>query len=194
MVKRQAAEDRFNWWLPFSGAAGALLLFVPAMVYGNDISEMLYILIAASVVSFVVLLFAIVFATRGGKFRALAVMSMAAVYAAASWALFVYSHQLRWNTRWILWSKEYKANVIAQPGTTNGNLKHIEFDGWGGFGAGDTVAYLVYDPSDLLSAVTRSDSPGKLAGIPCAVAQVRRFESHFYSVVFYTDTDWNHCD
>jgi hypothetical protein len=135
-----AAKNRFNWWLPFCGAAGALLLFVPVMVYGNDISEMLYIFIAAPVVSFVLLLIATVFANRKRKFRALAVMSMVAVYAAASWSLFVYSPQLRWNTRWILWWREYKAKVIAQPATTNGDLKHVEFDSWGGFGAGDTVA------------------------------------------------------
>jgi hypothetical protein len=74
----------------------------------------------------------------------------------------------------------------------NGDLKHIEWDGWG-FAGEESVVYLVFDPSDALSAVAPGKSPGKLAGIPCSVYRVRRFESHWYSVLFYTDTDWDHC-
>jgi hypothetical protein len=194
MAKMHAPKDGFNWGLLFCGAAGAPLLFVPVMVYGNDIGEMLYIFIAAPIACFILLFIALVFANRKKKLRALAVMLMVVVYAATTWGLFVYSGEHRWKIRWVLSSREYKAEVMAQPRTTKGDLKHVEWDGWGGFGAVDTVAYLVYDPDDSLSAITRSDSPGKLAGIPCPVAQVRRFESHYYSVTFYTDTDWDHCN
>ena len=34
-------EDRFNWWLPLFAAVGALILFLPIMIYGIDIDEML---------------------------------------------------------------------------------------------------------------------------------------------------------
>jgi hypothetical protein len=99
----------------------------------------------------------------------------------------------RTRLRWVLRSREYKAMVLASPGKTIGGLKHIEWDGWGGFGAGDTVEYLVFDPTDSLQVYTHSDDPGQTASLPCKVARVRRLESHWYTVLFYTDTDWDHC-
>ena len=119
---------------------------------------------------------------------------MLIVYLAISWWLFKNSRELRTTTRWLLWSNDYKAKVLAQPDSANGLLKHIEWDGWGFPGAGDTVVYLVFDPNDSLSTVARSHSSGKFSGIPCKVYQVRRLESHYYSVLFYTDTDWAHCN
>jgi hypothetical protein len=120
-------------------------------------------------------------------------LSMLVVYLAVSWLLFINSYELRATTRWFLWSKNYKANVLAQPDSTNGTLKHIEWDGWGFPGAGDTVVYLVFDPNELLSKSASTHSPGKLSGIPREVATVNRMESHYYTVIFYTDTDWSHC-
>jgi hypothetical protein len=115
------------------------------------------------------------------------------VFWAVSWALFKNSFELRSITRWTLGSNDYKVKVLAQPVPQNGVLKHIEWDGWG-FAGEDTVAYLVFDPNDLLAAAAKSHSPGRFAGIPCAVSRVRRLESHYYTVLFYTDTDWDHCD
>lgn len=51
--------------------------------------------------------------------------------------------------RWMFWSGSYKAQVLAQPDSTNNELKHIEWDGWGGAGM-DTTVYLVFDPTDSL--------------------------------------------
>jgi hypothetical protein len=50
--------------------------------------------------------------------------------------------------------------------------------------------YLVFDPGDSLSAAAASHQPGKFNGIPCEVYRVRRLESHWYTVLFYTDEDW----
>ena len=69
----------------------------------------------------------------------------------------------------------------------------MEWDGWGFPGAGDTNVYLVFDPSDSLISASKSRSPGKYKGMPCEIYRVRRLESQWYSVVFYTDTDWDHC-
>jgi len=50
--------------------------------------------------------------------------------------------------------------------------------------------FLVFDPTDSLSAAAKSHSPGKFKGIPCEVPLVRRLESHWYTVRFYTDEYW----
>lgn len=71
-------------------------------------------------------------------------------------------------------------------------MKHVEWDGWGGFGIGDKVVYLVFDPNDSLAAAARTGTPGKFAGIPCEVWRVRHLEIQWYAVFFYKDTDWEH--
>ncbi len=190
MDEKTARRDRFDWRLSLYAAVGALILFVPIMIYGMDIVEMLYLIVAAPIISFILLVVAI----RRKGLRGLAVLSMLVVYLAVSWTLFKNSRELRTTTRWLLWSKDYKAKVLAQPDSANGALRHIEWDSWGFPGAGDTVEYLVFDPTDSLSMAARSRSPGKFSGIPCEVSRVRRLESHYYSVLFYTDTDWAHCN
>jgi hypothetical protein len=57
----------------------------------------------------------------------------------------------------------------------------------------DTEVYLVLDPSNSLSAATKSHVPGKFNGLPCEVVQVHRLESHWYFVVFYTEASWDNC-
>lgn len=190
-IKGKAAkQDRFNWWLPFYAAIGALILFVPIMIYGNDIEEMSYIFVAAPIISFIV--FVVVIYKRGR--RRLAVLSMLVVYCAVSWGLFKNSRELHWTTRWLLRSKEYKAKILAQPNPVAGELRHIEWDAWGFAGVGDTDAYLVFDPNDSLSPAAKSHSSGKFSGIPCKVYRIDRLESHYYAVLFYTDTNWGECN
>jgi hypothetical protein len=107
--------------------------------------------------------------------------------------LFINSDELRTTTRWLLWSKKHKANVLAQPDSTNGTLRHIEWDVWGYPGFGNTVVHLVFDPNESLFTAASSHSAGKFSGLPCEVSRVNRLESHYYTVMFYTDTDWDHC-
>jgi hypothetical protein len=93
--------------------------------------------------------------------------------------------------RWTLSSSRYKRQVLALPPTADGYLKHMEWDGWGFPGAGNTVVYLVYDPSQKLAAA--SGKSGKFPGIPCDVYRVRGLSNNWYTVWFYTETDWEHC-
>jgi hypothetical protein len=111
---------------------------------------------------------------------------MIVAYCAVSWALSLNAGVLQPIARWFLFSKGYKVQLLAQPESANGMLKHIEWDVWGFPGAGNTTVYLVVDPIDSLSLATKSHSSGKFAGIPCAVSRVRRLESHYYSALFYT--------
>jgi hypothetical protein len=91
--------------------------------------------------------------------------------------------------RWLVWSRSYKAAVLAQPYSANEELRHIEWDYWGWAGM-DTTVYLVFDPTDSLSQAASSRQPGKYSGIPCKVFLVRRLENHWYTVWFYTNYVW----
>jgi hypothetical protein len=189
IIGKADKEDQFNWWLPFFAVVGALILFIPLMIYGVDIDEMLYIFISVPNICIIIIVVAML---KKGLHRK-AVLSMLVVYIAVSWGLFKNSNELRWTTRWLLWSKDYKAKVLAQPNPANGELRHVEWDGWG-WGGNDTVVYLVFDPSDSLSAAAKNYSSGKFSGIPCEAYRVRRMESHYYTALFYTDTGWNSCN
>jgi hypothetical protein len=190
MDEETARRDWFDWRLLCYGAAGVLILFVPITVYGSHIIGSLYLLVAGPIISLALLVVAI--RTKGQ--RRLALLSTLVAYWAISWGLFKNSLELRTATRWLLWSKDYKTKVLTQPDSANGALKHIEWDGWGFPGAGDTVVYLVFDPTDSLSTEVKGHAPGHFSGIPCEVLRVRRLESHYYSVLFYTETDWDHCN
>jgi hypothetical protein len=96
------------------------------------------------------------------------------------------------KARWLVHADKYKAKVLSEPVGTNGLLRHVEWDGWG-FAGNDTTVYLVFDPTDALSTAARTAVPGKYAGLPCEVARVERMDQHWYKVLFYTETDWDHC-
>ena len=98
-------------------------------------------------------------------------------------------YAVRTATRWFASSIRYKAEVLAQPVSADGSLKHIEWDGWGWAGQ-DTTVYLVFDPADSLSAAARNHQGGKFGGLPCEVYSVSKLESHWYTVQFYTDEFW----
>lgn len=93
------------------------------------------------------------------------------------------------SVRWLIWSRSYQSAVLSQPDSTNGYLKHVEWDYWGWSGQ-ETVVYVVYDPTDSLFQAASGRQPGKYSGLPCEVFRVRRLESHWYTVQFYTDEDW----
>lgn len=111
-----------------------------------------------------------------------------------SWTLLRVSVDVRTVCRWTIHKNAYKAEVLAQPSSTNGRLKHVEWDGWGFPGVVDTVLYLVFDPNDSLASPARTGSPGKFSGIPCQVSRVRRLETQWYIVLFYTETAWEQCN
>jgi len=184
----EKTADRFNWWLPFYGSFGAAIVFLPKMILGNEIGTFLWTALIAAIVGLALLV--VLFLTI--RHQSIAALSMVAVFGAVSWLLFRVSDDVRTTGRWLIQSGRYKTEILAQPNSTNGELKHAEWDGWG-FAGADTVVYLVFDPNDSLAAAAKGNSPGKYSGIPCEVPNVRRLENHWYTVLFYTDTDWNHC-
>lgn len=93
----------------------------------------------------------------------------------------------RAHLRWLLWSRYFKSEVLAQPASPEGKLRHMEWEATGFAGVANDTVYLVFDPSDSLSAAR---PPGNFNGIPCQVRLVRRLERYWYSVWFYTDEIW----
>jgi hypothetical protein len=75
----------------------------------------------------------------------LAVFGMICVFLALAWSLFRSADSLRTNARWLAHSQIYKQQVLKQQTPRDGLLKHMEWDGWGFPGAGDTVVYLVLE-------------------------------------------------
>jgi cell division protein FtsW (lipid II flippase) len=187
MIER--TTNRFNWWLPFYGALGAAIVCLPKMIFGNDIGTFLVAGIIAAVLCLILLVFFFLKIRR----QTLPALAMVAAFLIVSWLLFHISDDVRTTGRWLISSKKYKAEVLAQPKSAINELKHVEWDGWGFAGSGNTTVYLVFDPNDSLSVAAKSRSPGKFSGIPCEVPDVRRLEDHWYTVLFYTDTSWNYC-
>jgi hypothetical protein len=184
------AEGRdFNWWLPICGALAAVFLLLPTLIWGNDAGASFASIPLAAVIIVILLAIALTKVRR----HSLAVAGMICIFSALAFSLYRSSDYLRTTTRWLIHSQSYKMQVLNQPAPSDESLKHVEWDGWGFPGAGNTTVYLVLDPSDRLEVAAKKHSPGKFNGIPCEVVQVHRLESRWYTVLFYTHTDWSHC-
>ena len=105
----------------------------------------------------------------------------------------IFAQDMKTDARWLLSSGRYKSEVLAQPMPGDGEFKHLEWDAWG-WATIDTTAYLVFDPSNSLSRAASTHESGKFAGISCEVPNVRRLESQWYLVTFYTNQQWGRCD
>jgi hypothetical protein len=183
-------EDRLNWSLPLYAAPGAVIVFLALVISSADLGVIVYLFVVVPVGSAVLLTLAV---RKKGRQR-LTMLSMLLVYWAISAVLVDNNTAVREGARWFLWSKRYKAEVLRQPGSVSGELRHAEWDAWGFAGSGTTVVYVVFDPTDSLAAEAKRHRVGRFSGIPCEVPRVRRLENRWYSVMFYTGTDWGHCN
>jgi hypothetical protein len=181
------------------GALAALVLFTAIDICQADTSLFLNVFVVAPIL-FVSTIFLLIYAaiSRKNRRRCFQQLASLAILWAVGSAFFIFDYRypiaIRSTARWLIWSHDYKTQVLAQPSPPNGQLKHIEWDGWGFPGAGDTTAFLVFDPADSLSVAASSNQSGKFNGIPCEVFRVRRLESHWYTVIYYTGPYyWDQC-
>jgi hypothetical protein len=141
------------------------------------------------VVSLILLL--LVFRRKGRqRFSALSAL---AVFVILTIILFKNFPDTRDAVRWLVYGPKFRARTLAQSNPDPSSLKHTEWEAWGFPGAGDTVVYLVFDPTDSLAAAAKRGASGKFGNLPCAVVRVRRRQKEWYTVRFYTETDWEHC-
>jgi hypothetical protein len=190
---RHLDQNRLNWWLPFLIAIAASAVSILIFLSGSfDVNEIVYLFVGVPVVSLIlaILLFAL------GKRRRRTLGISIQLSLLSYWAVTAVFHfngvAVRDTIRWIQKGKEYRASVFKQPQPPNGELRHVEWDGWGWAGM-DTNVYLVFDPSNSLAEHSGSHNAGKLRGIPCEVPGIRKLESNWYVVKFYTDASWNEC-
>ncbi len=196
MVEKTAQADRLRWRLPIYAAIAGLVISTPLAFLDADLYLFLTIFVVAPtlfVISVVVVVWLVYDAVCYGQRQLQPILGALAILWAIpiSFLLYDSAHpsELRETARWFSSSQDYKNEVLAQPASANGQLKHIEWDGWGWAGQ-DTTIYLVFDPTDSLSPASRSHQPGKFSGLPCEVFRVRRMESHWYTARFYTDDFW----
>ena len=98
----------------------------------------------------------------------------------------------RMHGRWIFLASTSKKRLLAQPVPINGELRHLDWDGWGMF-AQDTEVYLVNDPVNATIPIEKTKDGLRAKGIPCHFWKAYRLEAHWYAVVYFTSTGWDDC-
>jgi hypothetical protein len=181
-------KGRFDWVPALRVVVGASAVFVSLMVY-SAYAIFLYLPLL-TLVFLICLVILVIDVVRKRTRQSLSMLLTLVALLGASWFLFRNEGTIRPSFRWLLWSRQFKAEVLAQPAPVNGELRHMEWEATGFAGVANNTDYLVFDPTDSLAIAAKSHSPGKLSGIPCEVPRVLRLESHWYSVAFYTDEEW----
>ncbi len=192
---------RRSWRLPSYTAIVAFAIFVPIAISNPDTFFFSSILLVAPTLllfSLVLIVLLISAAFSHGRGQVLPILATIVI----AWTIPVFSFfynrarpfELHETARWLAWSHEYKREVLSQRASANRDFKYIEWDATGYAGVANNTVYLVFDPADSLSVAAKRHQPGKFNGIPCKVFWVRRLESQWYAVLFYTDQTWNECD
>jgi hypothetical protein len=163
MSEKAFGRDRFVWWFPLCAAGCGALSLLPLTVSSSDFSAIFYVLVTIPLVSLTLL---IVTYRRRGKQRFVS-MSVFTVFVIFTAVLFTNFVDIRDAVRWFVYGRALKAEVLAQPGRPGASLRHMEWEGWGFPGAGNTVVYLVFDPTDALATAARTQARGKFGDLPC---------------------------
>lgn len=186
----------FSWRVPLCVSIFGLVVFVAMAIYPADTFFFLSVFVVAPTL-LVLTISSLIYAVIRRRHLRTMLATLAVLWAIAV-SFFIYdSHhpfEIRETARWIGSSREFKQEVLAQPASANGDLKHIEWDASGFAGLANNTAYLVFDPADTLSAAAKGHQSAKFNGVLCDVRAIRRLESHWYAVLFYTDQFWDHCN
>ena len=197
MIEKTTPAGRLLLRLPSYAAIVGLVIVAPIAFCESDRFVFLSVFVVAPiliVISLIFVVWVIRKAVDNSARERLAILGTLTALWAIPISLFLYNREhpfeLRETARWLASSQDYKNEVLAQPTSAKGELKHIEWDTSGFAGVANNTVYLVFDPADALSTAAKSRQPGKFNGIPCEVPLVRRLESQWYAVLFYTDEYW----
>ncbi|MGA2901071.1 MAG: hypothetical protein ABSF40_12650 [Candidatus Acidiferrales bacterium] len=141
MVDKADQEHRFNWRLPLAALLSTPLIFLIVAIFQSE--SLVYLFFMVPIISVVLIVFAVYSAIARKKLRSVSILSMLAIFWVLSVPLFKNYLAVRSAARWLIWSDDYKARVVAQPAPANGDLKHLDWDGWG-WGGENTEVYLVF--------------------------------------------------
>src|SRR5947209_1825556 len=125
-LNEHRVETGFNWQLPTYVAVGtgSLLLFL--FIYIQQ-GSLLYLLLIAPIVCLVCFAFLVAAVIRKRPRRSLSILLTLVSFLAVSAALLRNEGALRPWLRWLLWSRRFKAEVLAQTTPASGEFKHIEW-------------------------------------------------------------------
>jgi hypothetical protein len=196
MVRHEDSDEADRFPL-YSALAASAFFIVIGIICPIDIAWFLRLFFVGPIllVASIVVVICSIASKHGRRYERL-LLALGILWVVSAFFFFFdsdHSLLIRSACRWMLWSHDYKRTILAQPTSANGDLKHIEWDGWG-FAGSDTSVFLVFDPADSLAMAAKSGQPGKFDGIPCEVFLVRRLESHWYTVQNYTDQGWGECN
>jgi hypothetical protein len=186
------STDRFRWSIAAYAVVATSIVSISIDLSNSwDLLGFLYVLLIVPIIAICMLAVCVFKAIRRKPRASASLVAALIVYCSVSFLMVKGSADLHGEILWLLHSKQYKAEVLAQP--ADGSLKHIEWYGWGMF-AQDTSAYLTYDPSNSLAH--RDPATGRFGVLRCdEVWRVRRLEDHWYSVTFDTNEVWDtSCD
>jgi ribose/xylose/arabinose/galactoside ABC-type transport system permease subunit len=191
-----SAEGQFRWRPLLRAAVIGLLACTAIATCQADTSLFLNVFVVAPVLLVFTIGLVVYALIRRRQLRTI-LATLAVLWAIAA-CFFLYNREhpfaIRETARWLIWSREYKQQVLAQPTSVNGDLKHIEWDASGFAGVANNTAYLVFDPANTLSAAAKNNRAAEFNGVPCKVRAIRRLENHWYAVLFYTDQAWGECN
>ena len=159
-----------------------VLSFLPSF----DLWQFLYILVLAPLV---VVIWAIVGLVRRTRQVWLTLLVFCIVTVTSLKAT---DYFFRVHGRWLFLATSSKKQLLAQPLPPDGELRHLDWDGWGMF-AQDTEVYLVNDPANATMRFNRTQNGLRAKGVPCSFWKAYRLEPHWYAVVFFTSTGWDEC-
>lgn len=182
-------KDRFASRFSACLAGCAALTLLPLALFSSDLSVMLYVVATVPIVCLCSVILSLRYRGRGR----VAGISIFAAFLLFTAVLMTHFLATKDAVRWFAWGWFLKAEVQDEPELSYSPLKHVEWDGWG-FAGNDTTVYLVFDPKNTLATAAKTQSSGKFGDLPCEVYRVRRRESQWYTVQFYTDTDWDDCE
>jgi hypothetical protein len=185
------AAGSINWGLCLCGVVGMIIVDLLLMVY-SAYAIFLFLFFVLPAICILCVLWLLVAFLRKRRSHSVQLFGTAFASVALSFVVFLFlgGNVIRPALRWLLWSRQFKAELLAQPAPSNGELRHMEWEATGWAGVANVTVYIAFDPSDALS---NAILPGKVAGIPCTVLRAFRLEPRWYSVWFYTDETWSEC-
>ncbi|HYB61761.1 MAG TPA: hypothetical protein VEH50_09800 [Methylomirabilota bacterium] len=195
-MRDMSADAQFSWRPLLGAAVIGLLAFTAIATCHADTSLFLNVFVVAPVLLVFTIGSVIYALIRRRQLRTI-LATLAVLWAIAA-CFFLYNREhpfaIRETARWLIWSHEYKQQVLAQPTSVNGDLKHIQWDASGFAGVANNTAYLVFDPTNTLSDAAKNNQAAEFNGVPCKVRAIRRLENHWYAVLFYTNQAWGECN
>jgi len=180
-----------KWGLCLCGVVGIIIIDLLLMIY-SAYAFFLFLFLVLSAICILCVIWLSVAFLRKRRSHSMQLCGTAFASVALSFFMFLPSAEnvIRPALRWLIWSKQFKAELFAQPVPRKGELRHMEWEATGWAGVANVTVCIAFDPSDALS---NAILPGKVDGIPCTVLRAFRLEPHWYSVWFYTDETWSEC-